>query len=321
MSDPIEKRPEMMMPSKQNRLGGWIKKHWALLISVLSLILIINLLFWLNYFGAVKLYSYWPALKFLPTQKRIILTLAKVQDKEIYPKDVDQQLSLIWGRYTAKELPNPQSRQNALLDLIEEEIIRIETKNLGIAATAQEIDEEQNKRIKQAGGKDLYQAALIANQWNWEGERNKIQNGILKRKIENQVVGWRLIDGVSTYLNPLAQEYPTLKNSAVNSLEKVKTLLSQGKTASESAEEALKDYKAINKFVVHEIKKIEKADDWDKKIKEGIFLLGKGQVSNVLISASGGSFWVVRIIDSSSTAFDSYDNWLKAKKKQYAVIY
>ena len=165
--------------------------------------------------------------------------------------------------------------------------------------------------------KEKYQAILKTNGWTLTDQKEKIKAEILKEKVKDKVISWRLIDTVSAYIDPLGKGYITQKKAVISALTKAASLLSQGAKSSEATAEAAKSQNVYKTFVASEARRVEKKDNWEKLILEGIFKLSKGQVSPVLISQSGASFWVVRIVDGTDSDFAKFEDWLEAKKKQY----
>ncbi len=309
-------KASVLIPEKKGILNKFLNRRFLLFSSLITLILIITIL--LNYLGIITLKTYSPLFSFLPTK---IPILAQVGNKLITSEDLKEQFRLTRGYYAQTDIAKPDINQNIFNELLEQEIIKQEAIKLGITVSNSEIDTQQNILIQQAGGQDKYTNIIKGNNWSLDDQRNKITFTILKDKLAVKVTSWRVIDGISAYLDPLEKSYPSKKEVVTTTLLKAGNSLSKQASVSAATTEAAKGQTVIKNFGKVEGKRVKKKDDLDKKILEGVFKTNKGQISPVLISESGGSFWIVRIIDSNDTSYSNYQEWLEIKMKEYVKKY
>lgn len=242
-------------------------------------------------------------------------TVAKVGGKTITAKDLEKEFIQRWGHYAQKE-PVENYSQKLTEDLIRKEIIAQEAQKLGISVSPSDIDKKVAEEMEKAGGETQYLTILAGNGWSEDDARKKLEEQILEEKVKMKVVAWRLIDGVSAYLDPLSETYPEQKQVVINSLTKASSSLSDGNDIFQAQVKAAGDQDVIKKFGLTVSRKIEKGG-WDSKIFEGILKLRKGEVSQVLISNSGASFWVVKVIDGNDSSFTKFEDWLESKRGEY----
>lgn len=284
---------------------------FGLLLAITTLLLG---LFLTNFLGVLNLSSYIPALSFLPTMKNF-QTAAKVGNKQITGRDFDQEFKATLGSYAQKEATNEKLKGRVLNSLVEKEIVRQEVAKLGITVSKEEIDKRYQELVAQAGGQEKYDAILKTNGWTVEDQKEKILDGILKEKIEEKVVAWRVVEGASLFKDTLSSDFEAQKKKAQASLEKVREGMLASKTTRDAIEEAKKA--GFDKLIrYNEPVKVRKSDNWDPEFIQTFFGLTKGSISQV-VSSVGGSFMVVIILDSNDGQFASYQDWLDSVKKDY----
>ncbi|MBI2018092.1 SurA N-terminal domain-containing protein [Candidatus Daviesbacteria bacterium] len=271
-------------------------------------------LFLANFFGVLKLSSYIPALSFLPTQKDF-QTVTKVGDKKITGRDFDQQFKATLGLYAQKEASNDKLKEKIFNSLVEKEIVKLEAAKLGISVSPEEIEKIYQERVKQTGGQEKYNDILKTNGWTIDEQKEKIQDELLKEKVEDQVVAWRLVEGASLFKDTSSSDFAVQKKKAQDSLEKVRAGMLAGKTPKDAIEEAKKG--GSDKLIrYNEPVRVIKSDNWDPEFIQAFFGLTKGSISTV-ISSAGGSFMVVKIVDANDAPYASYQDWLDSVKKDY----
>ncbi len=252
-----------------------------------------------------------------PTPKPDVL-LATVGDKRIYQSSVDMAMQKEWGAYTSQYRKNKKLQEKALANLIEESIIQQEAKKMGISVSSAEIDQKEQEQIKQAGGINNYNKILKNNGWTMQDQKDKIRNTLLKEKVVDKVIAWRLVNYVGSSQNVAAPNYASKTAEATANITKARQYLREGKSAKEAASLVTNNFTTSFNIYYGENVKLTRLSKIDEKFINGIFQLHTGETSNV-IGAGTPAMMTARILEENDTQFNSYEEWLNTMKKLYKI--
>lgn len=286
---------------------------YSLLIFLGLIVLFAWVMIILNYFNIISLSSISPTLSVLPQKADIV---GQVGDKRITTKDLVKEIKLVWGVYAEQQEQDEQSQQNALKKITEREIIEQEAKKLGISVSDDEINARESELISQAGGIETYNNIIASNGWTPQEQRNKVKDIILKEKLTDKVVAWRLVEKVSGFRSPELKDYETQKANLRQSLEEVLKLMSTGASAKDAYEQVKNTFGTDPFIVLAEQEKVNRGDGWAVEFTQALFNTHKGEITQV-VETRGGSMMVAKILDENDTPYESYDQWFTEVKNAY----
>lgn len=195
---------------------------------------------------------------------------------------IDTELKQIWGPYYAQVKDNPTYIAQA----------------------------KKNIQIRTAAKKEGIGTSSIASSdsKNYAAAQNQLQN-----TVEEEVVNSRTINFVSVFKNPLSPDYARNKTLAVNSLEKIQSLIEQGETMEDAYNQAKRTpgFDQSVRYFSNEV--VTKDSGWNKQFKDAIFALQPGQTTPIVISP-GGSFMMGTVTAANNSPYNSLNAWLDAQQ-------
>lgn len=285
---------------------------YSLLIFVGILFIFLWALIILNYFNLISLSSISPTLSILPQKANIV---GQVGDKRITTKDLVKEIKLVWGVYAEQQEQDEQSQQNALKKITEREIIEQEAKKLGISVSEDEINTHEQELISQAGGAENYNRIISGNGWTLQDQREKIKGEMLKKKITNKVIAWRIVEKASGFNSTLDPNFEENRKILRSTLEKIRNEMLQGKSVRQAVSD-LNDPEATKNLGTTENEEVRKSDQRAQEFRDTFFSLHKGDISEV-VSEPGGASLVARILDENDSPYASFEDWLNSMKVEY----
>lgn len=265
-------------------------------------------------------------LLFIPTQNLPFVQkptptpkiIATIGSQVLTQADLDAAFQLQWGVYASQYKNNKQLQAKALAALIEQTIVQQQATKMGISVSPIEIDQKEQELIQQAGGVSTYNKILKGNGWTQQNQRNKIKNDLLKEKVANQVIAWRLVNYVGSSQNVAAPNFAAKTVEATINMTKAQQYLKEGKSAREAVSLVTNNFKNFFNLYYSDNVKIKKFSKINKIFIDGIFQYHKGETTPVIGSGTQ-AMMTAQILDENNTPYNSYDEWLKAMKKLYKV--
>ena len=211
--------------------------------------------------------------------------------------------------------------------------VSVEEKSLTSSLTKAEIDSEMKKiwgpyydqakndpKLRAAAAENIQirQAAIKAGISNskisstedasYQTLQNKTEDSL-----EKQVVNSRTIDFVSVFKNPLSDTYDKDASEAVDTLNQIRALTTQG----ESLEEAYNQIKNSASFdptiKLFTNEYVTKNSSWNPLFKDAFFMLKPGQTSQVLVSP-GGSIILAQVKEANNSKYDSVNQYIDSSR-------
>lgn len=271
--------------------------------------------------------------------------LARVGDEEITKSDLSQAAYGLAFDTTEADSLSQENKDLLLAKLVEQEIARQEADKLGITVTDAEILENIQKNL--GSSYDKYTEEQKAQ------TRSNTRAELLLQKVKDQSLGYRegqyLVFNFHKYFNTTNKDYQTTGTGDAALIEKQKTealrlatelsdKLRAGTVTFEDAKKTLLANKLVGESAMLPRTPV-MWSDFDKNIftegldvfsknniKDGVFALSKGEVSEPLVDSDNFDgetkeyrYLIFNITNSSAGQYKTYEEWLNAKKTEYKV--
>ena len=217
-------------------------------------------------------------------------------------------------------------KKDTLDKMIEEKILDIKAKELGISVSDSEIQAEQDKAIKDYKNKEEYERTIsTAYGWNNEDVRMVIKYRLLKEKIEAKVVSFRSVKYIYVRWDATGHENdPSISKEEIEkqATQKANEYFEKVKTQGFDETAKIADQERVSSKIflgTNEYLKINKNIPLAPEDIIAIWSLNKtGDVSG-LVKSSGGYYAVYKLTEVTSGNFVNYEEFLKDTKSTLKV--
>jgi foldase protein PrsA len=115
--------------------------------------------------------------------------VAQVDDKVITREDLDKQIENLKKQYGEQGLPvagTPEYvtlQKDIVAQLVEQEVVSQEAKEMGIDVTSEDVDEQIDQYIQMTGGEEAFQAALDERGYTLPDLKAEVHKALLQQKV------------------------------------------------------------------------------------------------------------------------------------------
>lgn len=225
------------------------------------------------------------------------VTTSQVTDAEI-----DAELQKIWGPYYNDAKNNPEYREAARQNILQQHAIENATKKYNISVSPQTVASTQSELFGNSNS-----IANVGSQ-----DTAVTQDLLTQQAIEKKVVTWRTVDIASSFKS-YGPTFNIDKQKAIDSLSKIRTLLLQGKTMQQAFTLSRNTQGFDRGLTIQENVYVTKTSGWSPKFVNAIFSASTGNVTPVI--TSDDAFMVARVTGENNTSYNSYAEWLSTQTK------
>lgn len=237
-----------------------------------------------------------------PTPKPIAQVTQAPKKIEITEDQIDAEMQRIWGTYYTEVKDNSEYRNEAKKKIQNEILVSNAVKTYAIALTNEDVT---NKKTSMFGSN-----SRIASTDN--SSNPLVKDILIRQELEKKVATWRIIDMAASF-KAQDSSFESEKKKALDSLDKIRTLLQSGKTMKEAYDEAKTSPDFDKGLTIEENVYVTKGMDWSPNFSNAIFGANKGDITHV--TSAVDSFMVAKITDGNNGQYNSYDDWLAAQTK------